>query len=164
MEEQIINGHVKDIIIKILYAQNVIFKQKRHYSKKNMMILTLFIQKNTIYQIAIFGKYGITYQEISFITDGKTSDGQERLAFCARLGERFNPAVLKTAGCNGPSVRIAYLALAGLAQLVEQLICNQQVAGSSPLSGSNSPWTPPVGLSRAVQRNRRRSRMGFRKS
>jgi hypothetical protein len=26
--------------------------------------------------------------------------------------------------------------LAGIAQLVEQLICNQQVAGSSPISGS----------------------------
>ena len=25
---------------------------------------------------------------------------------------------------------------AGIAQLVEQLICNQQVAGSSPISGS----------------------------
>jgi hypothetical protein len=27
--------------------------------------------------------------------------------------------------------------LAGLAQLVEQLICNQQVAGSSPIASSN---------------------------
>ncbi len=38
------------------------------------------------------------------------------------------------------------LKCAGLAQLVEQLICNQQVAGSSPITSSNpfreySRWT-----------------------
>ena len=30
--------------------------------------------------------------------------------------------------------------IAGLAQLVEQLICNQQVVGSSPTAGSISQW------------------------
>jgi hypothetical protein len=28
---------------------------------------------------------------------------------------------------------------AGIAQLVEQLICNQQVIGSNPIAGSSSP-------------------------
>jgi hypothetical protein len=31
------------------------------------------------------------------------------------------------------------LGVAGIAQLVEQLICNQQVIGSSPIAGSLSP-------------------------
>ena len=29
---------------------------------------------------------------------------------------------------------------AGVAQLAEQLICNQQVVGSSPIAGSNFIW------------------------
>ena len=32
--------------------------------------------------------------------------------------------------------RISIVRIAGLAQLVEQLICNQQVAGSSPIASS----------------------------
>ena len=32
--------------------------------------------------------------------------------------------------------RISVVRIAGLAQLVEQLICNQQVAGSSPIASS----------------------------
>ena len=31
---------------------------------------------------------------------------------------------------------------AGVAQLVEQLICNQQVVGSSPIASSNYGWMP----------------------
>lgn len=45
----------------------------------------------------------------------------------AVLGEWSNPAVLKTAERNAPIVRIDYTALAGLAQLAEQLPCKHQV-------------------------------------
>ena len=33
----------------------------------------------------------------------------------------------------------SYKFIAGVAQLVEQLICNQQVAGSSPIASSKNP-------------------------
>ena len=36
------------------------------------------------------------------------------------------------------SIRLGVLRQAALAQLVEQLICNQQVIGSTPVRGSNS--------------------------
>ena len=46
-----------------------------------------------------------------------------------------NPASLQEPVC----VRVAHLPpfFAGLAQLVEQLICNQWVAGSSPATGTS---------------------------
>ena len=41
------------------------------------------------------------------------------------------------------SSRIGAQICAGVAQLVEQLICNQQVAGSTPVASSNSPRLYP---------------------
>src|SRR5438045_9716398 len=47
-------------------------------------------------------------------------------------------------GCDGPTLVgsdwVGYTArvIAGIAQLVEQLICNQQVVGSNPSAGSTS--------------------------
>jgi hypothetical protein len=37
-----------------------------------------------------------------------------------------------------PRERVFSLVKAGIAQLVEQLICNQQVVGSNPTAGSNT--------------------------
>lgn len=36
--------------------------------------------------------------------------------------------------------RLSYRTGAGIAQLVEQLICNQQVVGSNPTAGSTQFW------------------------
>ena len=47
--------------------------------------------------------------------------------------------------------------IAGVAQLVEQLICNQQVAGSSPIASSKQVWRrdgEKRAGSEAVKRNR----------
>ncbi len=38
----------------------------------------------------------------------------------------------------GDSVKLSASSRAGVAQLVEQLICNQQVAGSSPIASSRN--------------------------
>ena len=38
-------------------------------------------------------------------------------------------------GGSSPFTRILFFVVAGLAQLVEHLICNQRVEGSSPLAG-----------------------------
>ena len=43
----------------------------------------------------------------------------------------------KLAGTGGSYVTLRVDFYAGIAQLVEQLICNQPVAGSSPISSSN---------------------------
>ena len=46
-------------------------------------------------------------------------------------------------GGGRPSERLFYLVNAGIAQLVEQLICNQQVIGSNPIAGSLSNISTP---------------------
>ena len=56
------------------------------------------------------------------------------------MSERFKELVLKTSESeNSPWVQIPPLSPnlnAGIAQLVEHLICNQAVAGSSPITSS----------------------------
>ena len=42
----------------------------------------------------------------------------------------------KLAGTGGGCATMFAVRVAGIAQLVEQLICNQQVVGSSPTAGS----------------------------
>ncbi len=46
------------------------------------------------------------------------------------------------------------LRAAGIAQLVEQLICNQQVGGSSPSTGSNPKANCIWGISRVAKGDR----------
>ena len=54
------------------------------------------------------------------------------------LGSRVQLGVCATIWCSGARrLRRSHSRLAGVAQLVEQLIRNQQVLGSSPSAGSN---------------------------
>ena len=62
-------------------------------------------------------------------------------------GMRESPTrrfVLRNSVCRWkrPLVRSPPLSEAGIAQLVEQLICNQQVVGSNPTAGFVTPRTP----------------------
>jgi hypothetical protein len=48
--------------------------------------------------------------------------------------------------CGGLISAYATRENAGIAQLVEQLICNQQVVGSNPTAGSYEFWISDFGL------------------
>ena len=72
-------------------------------------------------------------QANNFCPAGKKSFTKERLS---GKEDAVQGTVQEIKSCHDVSFRVMFLPAAGVAQLAEQLICNQQVAGSSPIASS----------------------------
>ena len=75
-------------------------------------------------------------QANNFCPAGKKSFTKERLS---GKEDAVQGTVQEIKSCHDVSFRVMFLPAAGVAQLAEQLICNQQVAGSTPIASSIFP-------------------------
>ena len=74
-----------------------------------------------------------------FVVSGAHKDGCKDRDVIAGIAQLARATAFQAVGCGFDSrfpLHLIYRVDAGIAQLVEQLICNQQVAGSSPVASS----------------------------